>query len=128
VFGFSHPVFSPFEPWIRYNAGLYLVLQSMFLVGAIYFRRFAYVKTILFLSLLCLAFMIGFFVMSKWILGENIRVLLSGKTQISWDLLPRQWADQVHDTLLLGIRIGFWGLLAPICYVITYFRLKEIEA
>ena len=39
-----------------------------------------------------------------------------------------QWAGQISDTLLFWMRIGFWGILAPLCYVITYFRLKEIEA
>jgi len=70
IFEFSHPVFNPLDPWVRYNIALYLVLQSMFLVGAIYFRRFAFVKTILFLSLLSLVFLVGFLVMSKWILGD----------------------------------------------------------
>ena len=128
IFEFSQPLFNPLDPWVRYNAALYLVLQSMFLVGAIYFRRFAYVKTILFLSLLSLVFLIGFFVMSKWILGDNIRALLSGEYLISWELLSMQWAGQIRDVLLFWLRIGFWGLLAPLCYVITYFRLKEIEA
>jgi hypothetical protein len=128
IFEFSQPLFNPLDPWVRYNAALYLVLQSMFLVGAIYFRRFAYVKTILFLSLLSLVFLIGFFVMSKWILGDNIRALLSGEYLISWELLSMQWAGQIRDALLFWMRIGFWGVLAPLCYVITYFRLKEIEA
>jgi hypothetical protein len=128
VFGFSHPLFNPFEPWIRSNAVLYLVLQSMFLVGAIYFRRFAYVKTILFLSLLCLAFSIGFLVMFKWILGDNIRAVLTGELQISWDLLSMQWAGQVSDTLRLCLKIGFWVVLTPLCWFIAYFRLREIEA
>jgi hypothetical protein len=128
IFGFSLPLFNPLDPWVRYNAGLYLVLQSMFLVGTIYFRRFAYVKTILFLALLSLVFLIGFFVMSKWILGDHIRAVLSGDIQISWDLISMQWAGNIGDTLLFWMRIGFWGFLAPLCYVITYFRLKEIEA
>jgi len=127
VFGFSPPLFNPFEPWIRSNAGLYLVLQSMFLVGAVYFRRFAYVKTILFLSLLSLAFSIGCLVMFKWILGDNIRAVLTGEIQISWDLLSMQWAGQVSDTLKLCLRIGFWFVLTPLCYVIAFFRLREIE-
>ena len=128
IFEFSHPLFNPLDPWVRYNAALYLVLQSLFLVGAIYFRRFAYVKTILFLSLLSLVFLIGLFVMSKWILGDNIRALLSGEYLISWELLSMQWAGQIRDALLFWIKIGFWGVLAPLCYVITYFRLREIEA
>jgi len=128
IFGFSHPLFNPLDPWVRYNAGLFLVLQSMFLVGAIYFRRFAYVKTILFLSLLSLVFLIGIFVMSKWILGDNIHALLSGEYLISWELLSMQWSGKIGDTLLFWMKIGFWGILAPLCYVITYFRLKEIEA
>jgi len=128
IFEFSHPLFNPLDPLVRYNAALYLVLQSMFLVGAIYFRRFAYVKTILFLSLLSLVFLIGLFVMSKWILGDNIRALLSGEYLISWELLSMQWAGQIRDALLFWIKIGFWGVLAPLCYVITYFRLREIEA
>jgi len=72
--------------------------------------------------------LIGLFVMSKWILGDNIRALLSGEYLISWELLSMQWAGQIRDALLFWIKIGFWGVLAPLCYVITYFRLREIEA
>jgi len=128
IFGFSHSLFNPLDPWVRHNTSLYLVLQSMFLVGAIYYRRFAYVKTILFLSLLSLVFLVGFLVMSKWILGDQLRAVLSGEFQISWDLFAMQWAGNIRDTLLFWLKIGFWGILAPLCYVITYFRLREIEA
>ena len=112
LFGFSQPLFNPFDPWIRFSAGLYLVLQSMFLAGAAYFRRFACVKTVLFLSLLSLTFLAGFLLMSKWILGQNIQAVLSG---------------DIQHLLLFSAKIGFWGILAPLCYVITYFRLREIE-
>ena len=65
--------------------------------------------------------------MFKWILGDNIRAVLTGEIQISWDLLSMQWAGQVSDTLKLCLRIGFWFVLTPLCYVIAFFRLREIE-
>jgi hypothetical protein len=128
LFGFSQPPFNPFEPWLLHSAGLYFVLQSLFLVGAIYFRRFAYIKTILFLSLLSLVLSIGSMIMFKWILGENIQAVFSGEFYFSWDLLSLKWIGKVGDTLLFWVKCGFWIVLAPLCYVITYFRLKEIEA
>ena len=127
LFSFAIPWFSPFQPRVILSIGLYTVLQSLFFVGAVYFRRLAFIKTILFLMLLGLALFVFGLVGFKAVLGGDF-VALAAKGAIhpgrDWALL---WNDDVRTTLLWIWRIAFWGLLAPCCWVISYLRLKEFE-
>ena len=49
VFGFGHSLFNPFRRDVLTLVLVYLVLQGVFLVGSVYFRKLAFVKTSLFM-------------------------------------------------------------------------------
>jgi len=127
LFSFACPWFSTFQTRVVVSIGLYTVLQSLFFVGAIYFRRLAFIKTILFLMLLGLALFVFGLVGFKAILGGDFVVLAAkGGIHPGRDL-ALLWNDDVRTTLLWIWRIAFWGLLAPCCWAISYLRLKEFE-
>jgi hypothetical protein len=127
LFSFACPWFSPFQTSVILSIGLYTVLQSLFFVGAIYFRRLAFIKTMLFLMLLGLALFVFGLVGFKAILGSDFVVLASkGGIHPGRDL-DMLWNDDVRTALLWIWRIAFWGLLAPCCWAISYLRLKEFE-
>jgi hypothetical protein len=127
LFALASPWFSPFQPMVALSIGLYTVLQSLFFVGAIYFRRLAFIKTMLFLMLLGVALVVFGLVGFKAILGSDVTLFAKQggiHTGRDWALL---WNDDVKTTLLWIWRIAFWGLLAPCCWAISYLRLKEFE-
>ena len=127
LFSFACPWFSPFQPRVILLICLYTVLQSLFFVGAIYFRRLAFVKTMLFLMLLGLALFVFGLVGFKAILGSDFVVLAAKGGIHPGSNLALLWNDDVRTTLLWIWRIAFWGLLAPCCWAISYLRLKEFE-
>ena len=47
LFGVGHGFFNPFTPAVLQAVVRYLVLQSFFLLGSIWFRKLAFVKTVL---------------------------------------------------------------------------------
>jgi hypothetical protein len=127
LFSLACPWFWPFQPMVVVSIGLYTVLQSLFFVGAIYFRRLAFIKTMLFLMLLGLALVVFGLVGFKAILGSDMMGLADkGGIHVGRDL-ALLWNDDVETRLLWIWRIAFWGLLAPCCWAISYLRLKEFE-
>lgn len=128
MFGFAHDFFNPFNDVVLKSAAIFIVLQSIFLLGAIYFRRFAFIKTVLFLLLVFLALVFLLIISMKWILGGHFSVLSDGGISALGNILAGEWLTQVKETLKWMLRFLFWVLLAPFCWVTGYFRLKEFEA
>ncbi len=128
LFDYSHPLFNPFTSKIWIPMTVYLVVQSVFLTGSIFFRRFAFIKTLLFLSILSLALVLFFFLALKIILGGQFGSLSDQGMRIVWNSLTSDWLLELKDTLVLMAKALFWGILAPFCWVVSYFRLREFEA
>jgi hypothetical protein len=128
LFNYSHPLFNPFVTRLWIPMTVYLVVQSVFLTGSIFFRRFAFVKTLLFLLILCLALVLFFMLSLKIIMGGQFGALSDHGLGIAWNMLASDWLLQVKDTLAQITGTLFWGILAPFCWVVSYFRLREFEA
>ncbi len=128
LFDYSHALFNPFSPMILKGSAVYLVLQSIFLVGAIYFRRFTLIKTILFLSVLSVVIILFVILASKLILGSQFSAMLRHESYFQWALMSKMCKEEIAGVLAIGFRVLFWFIIAPLCYVICYYRLKEFEA
>jgi len=128
VFNFSNPMFNPFSTAILTSVAVYMVLQSLFFVGAIYFRRFPFIKTILFLSMVCLVLILFVILVSKLFFGAHFSLLIADGFQPVWDMLEEEWVAEVKYSLSAVVHIAFWFVLAPLCWVISYYRLREFEA
>ncbi len=128
LFDYAHPLFNPFARTVWIPVTVYLVVQSVFLTGSVFFRRFAFIKTLLFLTLLCLALVLFFWLSLRIILGDRVDALIEHGFQIAWHMLGSDWLLQVKDTLVRMAGTLFWGILAPFCWVVSFFRLKELEA
>lgn len=131
-FGLGHPLFDPFDPAVWFLVRVYLVTQALFLLGSIWFRSNAFLKTLLALFLLGLAFA-AFLALClyllHWIVSFSGRafiafrifdLILSGELEAPGTLLALAGAVDV------GHRV-FWALVAPVSWTIAYFRLRELE-
>ena len=137
VFGKGHGLFNPVAPDNLRAAATYLVVQSMYLLGSIWFRKVAFIKTALAQVILLIGFAIIAGVTFRLVFGSlftgsgpgsqmgNMFSFNFGSgafiTQGSGAL---QREAQVFSTIL---RVCFWALLAPFCWVASYFRLRETE-
>ncbi len=99
---------------IRY----YMVVQSVFMLGAVYFKSYALPKTVL--SLLVFAILFGVcavLVMKETFMSEHY---CEGGT---CELFDEVWKNPVWSLLMML----FWWILAPLSWFFSFFGLMEEE-
>jgi hypothetical protein len=110
----------------------YVIAQSVFLLGSIWFKKTALVRTALWIMIIGVAAVIVAFVTVRFSMGH---LFTMGPQGWSFNLDEnglRSWF--APGTRATGIaeaaRITAWvyvGALAPVCWLATYFRLAEAE-
>ena len=127
--GSCHTLFNAFDTSYIHETMVYLVIQTPYLLGAIYFKRHALGKT--FLSL---------FVYSLFLFGIT---LLAGRVifgHFIWDssywqsvlaeittIDPVVKLMRINEMSQFYAKILFGYIMVPLFWVIAYFRLKETE-
>ncbi len=141
VFGLGHGFFNPFDPTALRAVGLYLILQSVYLLGSIWFRKSAFLKTALAATVIAIGLVILTGVAARIILAPHFvhTTVHAGMVNVGgWSL---NWSQQFlegifgpggrgYPGLMVFKVIGqvlFFGLLAPVCWLASYFRLSEVE-
>lgn len=97
---------------------IYVIAQSIFLAGAAYFKKHVFVKTILTLCIVGLIVVAFASLLAKLFFYSSY----NGMTLY----IPR--FPENMGGIFSTLYSLFFILLAPFCWVITYFRMKEIEA
>ena len=91
------------------SIGKYICLQSLFLLGAITFKKHPLIKTSIVTTLLPVALFVF-----AWCL--------------SWLICPHcTHISDIMNTLLNGLITAFEIALAPVCWYVTYVKLTEYE-
>ena len=124
MFGRTHGLFNPFTSGVLKIMGIYLIIQSIFVFGSLYFRKAALAKTIL--SLMALAFALVLFAGLVFAL-THIDLIVKG-AWVEW----RYAAEPFRSRAFLD----FWRyvpwfvgrfLIAPFFWILTFIRLGEQE-
>ena len=114
--GQAQPVFAPsVDDWRAVLA--YLVTSSLFLFGAIYFRRWNALKVILSLA--------GLF-LGLALIAAGVAWLLFSEFSGNFDPMLER-APHVVEAIEAGAKIFFWGILGPLFWFLTWLRLSETE-
>lgn len=143
IYGSRRPLFNPLDPGIWNLYGTYLVLQSPFFLGAIWFRRLAFLKTLLALVLLNAGLaLLGLITvhLATGISGWHFRDLQD--LHPDWSI----WNIGILDFLLYGVADLFvnylmnpdWSVQAtilrlmtflfpPVLWWIAWLRLREAQ-
>jgi len=129
LLGSHYPLHGPFHPQLLTVYAHYIVLQSIFLIGAIYFRKTNFFKTVLamFVLILILAFIMAFFfriIFASYFTGCCLFDVAA------WGLL--EGILPYHFSGLMNIMNGvknvvYWGICAPAAWVFTYIRFREVQ-
>jgi len=119
---FPHITFLPFDPTSGASMDAmhyYFVLQGIFLVGAAHFHGYAFVKTLFVLALF--AIVAGFiaYLISRGSVLIDHECTSPGECAVLHEI-------GLHPAWLL-MKWIFWWMLAPVCWIITYVGLKEME-
>jgi hypothetical protein len=112
----------------------YIVLQSMFLLGATYYHKYSFIKTVLSIFVFLLALCIincllvicffgtehGFWKISTPFVMVNKQEPIDTQSWHTITYLIPEWLQKIY---LFAVKF----LLAPIIWTIAYFRLKDKE-
>jgi hypothetical protein len=133
IFGRGHELFNPVSRDALLAMAHYIVWNAVVLLGAVYFRKNSLIKTVL--SLTGLAIVLGLFaglvvrvVFAPYFTGlvitpEAEAAFTHAFSQVNWSgrILP------VARTLAGIGEVIYWAVLAPLCWVVGYLRLRETE-
>lgn len=111
IFKYSHKIYSPLNLDLWIVIGKYIVLQAIILLGAVYFKKYALIKTLLAIG--CFLIFIAIF-----------------SIIVTWINCPSCFFGSVTEQINISIRgasMIFWIIVAPICWYITYLRITECE-
>ncbi|HRO45255.1 hypothetical protein [Agriterribacter sp.] len=104
---------------------IFLALQSLFILGSVYFERYAFIKTILAALFIIFLFMLAGIFFAKNLLPHNsgMRGLTSFVIYGDNEMKLYRLAPWIEDAVIALAKF-IW---APVFWVATYFRLKEKE-
>jgi hypothetical protein len=127
--GSIHGIFNPFDKSVLLGIATYIVLQSPFLLGVIYFKRRPVPKTFLTIAgylILLILIARGFYMVIYPQSPEDS--FFNIKAMIPWIIrISTPGSGTPFAAITWVQRIFFWGIVAPVCWVIGYIRLKEKE-
>lgn len=110
----------PFYPPLLNSLGIYMVLQTIFLLGALYFKKNNFFKTVLAIFLVALVCFV-------W--GILMVYLVGGTNNIHMENVDfsEQWRNFGENVLPYIAKTIFWGITGPFFLFIAWLRLKERE-
>lgn len=129
LLGKQFPVFNPIHPNILNSEFFYLIVLTLFLFGAVYFKKYNFLKTILLISAPIL-FMIIFPAISYKIMFWEYHEAGLLKLKPGYAIAPPS-VDYLVDTIPQIVEIFtflFYSATAPFFLLLTYLRLRESEA
>lgn len=127
LFHRSYALFNPLDGAVWMLVLHYIVLQSIFFAGAVYFKKLHFIKTVLVLSGFGLLLLIVMVVTGRILFWKELLLATHGSFAHSELAALEPLLKSAGRTAALVSRIVYWGLLAPIFWVIAFFRLHEAE-
>lgn len=131
-----YEVMNPFTPAVWESILHFIIFSSIFLMGSTYFRKISFLKTILSLSLFALvlgllALLLGRIIFGNFItqlefVGEQIMTYdYSGEQPMNFNISSYYHAFRIFE--VIG-KLIYWVLLAPFCWLVSWFRIREVQA
>ena len=109
-------------PWVKLF-GIFIVTQSVFILGSAFFKKHAFLKTLL--AIFILQNVIGII---SFLLGWGIITEFStGSLSIQENSISEGLVLIMETTVPIVAKILFWGILGPFFLTASYFKIKETE-
>jgi hypothetical protein len=114
--------FSPLDPIAWVILPHYLVVQALFFLGAAWFRRLHYMKTVFALTVVCTAVVAGYMAIA-WVLGW-----------VSWSGTGIRIRGDAYDGIYRPLRnlfevgeLAYFIVLPFFCWFVAWLRVKETQ-
>ena len=128
-FGITHSLFNPLHSDVWLCIRVYLITQSVFLFGSIHFKKNALIKTVVFFFVLSIFYFIFILITSY---AFHTIISFNKEIYFSFKVFDKPYEFFNNDSLIAikvfienSFPIFFWFLLAPLFWVIAFFRLRE---
>lgn len=127
LFDFGTPSFNPFgaEEW--FFVKLYVVLQSIFFIGAIVFRKYVAVKTIGSLFIIEIIFAALIFLLFRILFASEFQGLFNIQDGGALGEPSQGFIDFMKGPAWTTAQYLFWLVMPLLFWTVTFFKLKEKE-
>ncbi|MCK5736694.1 MAG: hypothetical protein KAH21_09455, partial [Spirochaetaceae bacterium] len=129
---FFQTSFSPLNPFqgvFFKTLGYVVILQSVFFLGASWFKKAHFIKTVLTIILFSIALGILGAVLFRLLFASYFEGFYTSR-MIQFDignLMETQFPSLMNTLEIIG-KVLFYGLLAPFCWVVSWLRVKETQS
>ncbi len=134
LFGYSHELLNPLSRIFLIAVAAFVVIQSLFLVGSVFFKKNSLIKTILMLTILAIVISVIAVLIAVFVFRESFEGIRQTRQEFKSLRELSDWLGMTEGDLRLvgrglwlGIRILFWAILAPLCWIISYLKFRKIE-
>jgi hypothetical protein len=134
LFGYTHDFLNPFSRVFLIGSAAFIVIQSLFLAGAVFFKKNSLIKTILMLTVLAIAILVIVVLSARFIFPGIFKDLNPVHQEFHSLQELTEWLGVTEDRLhavgraaWLTVKIIFWAVLAPLCWTISYLKFKKVE-
>jgi hypothetical protein len=137
VFSTGHSLFNPFSTANLKSAAVYLVLQSLFLLGSVWFRKVVFLKILLAENIVAVGLAIMAAIIFRLAFGglftgghlrpEVVQIFSQGFGSVTVNGHAAEALNRGSQAFFTIARVLFWAGFAPVCWVAAYFRLRETE-
>jgi hypothetical protein len=128
--GAYYPDFSVFNSTVWQMIGHYILLQSVFMLGAVWFKKGNFIKTVLALILFSIILSILSSLVAWIVFNDYFWTLVRGDFNFNIDLstgFDIQRLEGFGRGAFTLIKVLYFGLLAPVCWFGSWLKLKELE-
>ena len=129
-FGEYYPVFNIADPAVWKMYGHFILVSSVFVIGAAWFKKNNFIKTIV--ALVIISFIIS--ILSSligWIVfNDYFWPMVHGDFNFGYDFGDGFDMDRLESLghgILRLLKIFYFGLLAPVCWFGAWLKLREVE-
>lgn len=133
-FRYTHTFLNPLSRNFWIGSAAYLVIQGVFLAGSLFFKKNSLIKTILMLIVFGIALLIIVIITVRLIIPgyfEGVhpaqREFQSLRELAEWLGMTETGLKSAGRTIWLIIRLLFWAVLAPLCWIVSYLKFRKIE-
>ena len=128
IFKRHNQIFNPFTKTVWMLMAHYFVAQSIYFLGAVYFRKYNFIKTINVIFLFAISLLIIGALFARIVyfdLFDGFFRIENINFYFQWDKISLD--PKTIDTLTNIAKTLYWFIPAPLFWTISYFRIKEVE-
>ena len=130
ILGEYYPWFNPFDYIIWKMVLHYIIAQSVFLLGAAWFKSNNFIKTLLALFVVSMIISLLSALIGWIVFNDYFWVLVREDFHVDMNLSDGFNTEQLENFgygILNTMKIIYYGFLAPVCWFGAWLKLKEVE-